>query len=116
MLTPVLSVTQACNETANLLKRRLSECGWKTLRTFDLKEAMFSTEGCSCPHHGTQKCDCEMVVLLIYGLEPEPVTVLLHGCDGQTQVMFGQDAQKKITEASVLAIRRALEGNESTAL
>ncbi len=116
MLNPVLSVSQACNETADLLKRRLMERGWKTLQTFDLQEARFAIDGCSCPHHGTQECDCDMVVLLVYGMEPEPVTVLLHGCDGQTQVAFAENAQKKIKETSAAAIRRALEGNTSATL
>ncbi len=57
-----------------------------------------------------------MVVLLVYGMEPEPVTVLLHGCDGQTQVAFAENAQKKIKETSAAAIRRALEGNTSATL
>jgi hypothetical protein len=115
MLTPLLSVSQTCNQTADLLKRRLMESGWKTLQTFDLHEAMFAIDGCSCPHHGTQECDCDMVVLLVYGMEPEPVTILLHGCNGQTQVAFAEYAQKKVSETSVVAIRRALEENLSAA-
>ena len=116
MLTPVLFVSQTCNQTADLLKRRLLERGWKTLQTFDLQEARFAIDGCSCPHHGTQECDCDMVVLLVYGIEPEPVTVLLHGCDGQTQVAFPEDAENKLKKVSVAAIRRALEGNTPPSL
>jgi hypothetical protein len=116
MLTPVLSVSQTCNQTADLLKRRLMERGWKTLQTFDLHETRFAIDGCSCPHHGTQECDCDMVVLLVYGMEPEPVTVLLHGCDGQTHVAFPEDAESKIKQASLVALRQALEGNMSAAL
>ena len=111
MLTPVLSVSLPCNETAEVLKHRLMKHGWKTLRTFDLHEAMFAVDGCSCPHHGTQKCDCDMVVLLVYGVEPEPVTLLLHGSDGQTRVAFAEDAQQKTNRASMAAIRDALDVN-----
>ena len=111
MLTPVLSVSHPCNETADLLKHRLMERGWTTLQTFDLQDALLGIDGCSCPHHGTQECDCHMIVLLVYGLEPEPVTLILHGSDGQTWVAFADNAQQKARKASMTAIRDALEVN-----
>src|SRR6266540_2446988 len=83
--------------------------GLKVLQTFDLQDVRLDIEGCSCPHHGTQECDCDMVVLLVYGSEPEPVTVVLHGCDGQTQVAFANEYHQKAKENFVLAIKQALD-------
>ncbi len=54
------------------------------MQTFDLNTARLSLEDCECPHHGRSGCDCQMVVLLVYGDTSGPVTLILYGHDGQT--------------------------------
>jgi hypothetical protein len=109
MLTPVLLVPHACNETAEWLKKQLSQNGWKVLQTFELQDARLGSADCACPHHGTQQCDCDMVVFLVYAREQEPVTLILHGSDGQTRLSFADDPNHKVNAGSVTAIRQALE-------
>jgi len=55
-----------------------------------------------------------MVVLLVYGSEPEPVTIVLHGSDGQTQVAFANEYRQKAKENFVLAIKQALADDKAT--
>ena len=85
----------------------------RVLQTFDLHDVRLDVEDCSCPHHGTQECDCDMVVLLVYGKEPQPMTLVLHGCDGQTQVAFANEYPPVAKENIVLAIKQALDKSAS---
>lgn len=109
MLNPLLSVSRPCDQIAECLKTQLPQNGLKVLQTFDLQDVLLGSEYCPCPNHGTEKCNCAMVVLLVYGNETEPVTVVLHGSDGETVVSLADVAKQKTNERSVLAIKHALE-------
>ena len=54
--------------------------------SFDLQTAKSAHNGCTCPHHGTSQCDCQIVVLLVYHLDEGPITLLVHSQDGHTQL------------------------------
>ncbi len=116
MLNTLLSVPRSCDEIAEHLKSELPQSGLKVLQTFDLQYVRLDIEGCACPHHGTEECDCEMIVLLLYGSEPEPITLVLHGCDGQTQVALANEYHQKSKESFVLAIKHALADGNSIGL
>ena len=73
---------------------RLSVAGLRMLRTFDLHDARLGAAECSCPHHGTSKCNCQMVVLLIYGEAIEPATLILHGNEEQTWLSFAETSSQ----------------------
>lgn len=66
--------------------RQLELAGLQVVRSFDLKVARAAHVGCTCPHHGTEQCDCQMVVLLVYGQDGPPATLVVHGYDGQTEI------------------------------
>ena len=85
-LSPFLSVNQSCDDTLLWMSQCLPAAGLKMLQTFDLHDARFADAGCTCPYHGTDQCDCQMVVVLIYGKVEEPATLILHGNDGQTSL------------------------------
>ena len=50
--------------------------------SFDLQTAKFAHTDCTCPHHGTSQCDCQIVVLLVYHLDEDPISLLIHSQDG----------------------------------
>ena len=54
--------------------------------SFDLQTAKSAHTDCTCPHHGTRQCDCQMVVLLVYHLDEGPISLLVHSQDGNTQL------------------------------
>lgn len=64
---------------------RLSARGLQVERSFDLRAAREAHVGCTCPHHGTEQCDCQIVVLLVYGEDEYPATLVTHGRDGRTR-------------------------------
>ncbi len=90
---PFLIVEQNCDVTLQWATQRLVGAGFRTVRTFDLQDARAGSQDCSCPHHGTEQCDCRMVVLLVYGNGKEPETLILHGSDGKTWLSFAHTMQ-----------------------
>lgn len=82
--SPFLSISSSCDHVLGLAQQALGRAGLSSIQTFDLSAARLGFHECSCPHHGTEACDCQMVVLLVYGSTNEPVTLILHGNNGRT--------------------------------
>ena len=74
--------------------QRLADDGLEVVRSFDLKAASGSYANCVCPNHGTDQCDCQMVVLLIYDHHSGPSTVVAHGHNGQTHFSLVEPPEK----------------------
>ncbi|HKG55371.1 MAG TPA: hypothetical protein VKB04_14000 [Anaerolineales bacterium] len=107
--SPFLSVSHPCDEAMGWIHQRLTEANLRFVQTFDLHEARSGSSGCTCPYHGTEACDCQMVVLLIYGLAHEPVTLVLHGSDGQTWLSLVDTPDGRSNAGLIQAIQQALE-------
>lgn len=81
---PILCIRQPCETAVPIFVERLQRLGLSVLQTFDLHETRAEAAACTCQNHGTEKCDCQMVVLLIYGMDIHPVSLIAHGHNGQT--------------------------------
>jgi len=81
---PILFLRLPCEEAVLFVVQRMQQAGLTVMRTFDLHETRVEHTGCSCQHHGTDQCDCQMVVLLVYGKDTSPVSLIAHGHSGQT--------------------------------
>ena len=90
--SPFLTLNRSCDEALRLTKEKLLVAGLRPVQTFDLHTARSGLQDCPCPHHGTDECDCQLVVLLVYGDKSEPVTLILHGNDGQTWLSLASDS------------------------
>jgi hypothetical protein len=81
----------------------------QVLRTFDLQLARLAHTEYPCPLHGTQQCDCQMVVLLVYAEQYQPVSLVAHGYDGKTWLSLvdtpQQQADPRLEEAIIRAVR-----------
>ncbi len=86
----------------------LEEAGLQVVRSFDLRVARAVHANCACPHHGTEQCDCQMVVLLIYDQQKPPFTLVAHSHDGRTNFVLVDSPQKGADQETETAIRRAL--------
>ena len=73
----------------------MEQAGYQVMRSFDLNAARAAHVECSGPHHGTTVCDCQMVVLLVYGQGGSPVTLTAHSRDGRTQFAFVNDPTQR---------------------
>jgi hypothetical protein len=85
-----LSVLGDCEVIGIHLTRNLEIAGYQVIRSFDLQRARAVHTACTCPHHGSAECDCQMIVLLIYLSNGEPYTLLIHGRDGATRIDWGE--------------------------
>jgi len=108
-LTSFLSVNRSGDDVLDWLCHSLPRQGLRVLRTFDLHDARGEINNCPCPHHGTNHCDCQMVVLLVYGNEEEPVTLMLHGNDGQTWLSIVNNSLQHPAPSIQLSIEQALQ-------
>jgi hypothetical protein len=103
-----LTVDLPCDKALQTAKKKLSQANLRALQTFDLHTARQPQQDCPCPNHGTAECDCQMVVLMVYGETPEPATLILHGSDGQTRFSIADDASLRADKKLVISIKEAL--------
>ncbi|MDL1943448.1 hypothetical protein FBQ99_14005 [Chloroflexi bacterium CFX2] len=112
MTTPsFLTVDLPCDAALQAAKKKLSQAGLRALQTFDLHatRARQPQPDCSCPNHGTADCDCQMVVLMVYGETAEPAALILHGSDGQTRFSIADDLSQRADKQLAAAIKEALK-------
>lgn len=108
IVSPFLSVTQPCGEALYWTKTQLRKAGLHPVQTFDLNAARAGLHECACPNHGTEACDCQMVILLVYGDAPEPLTLILHGNNGQTWLSIADSPRQNADVGLYAATRQAL--------
>ncbi|HBG74722.1 MAG: hypothetical protein A2X25_11865 [Chloroflexi bacterium GWB2_49_20] len=84
LTTPLLTFDQTCEQVQEIVAARLQAAGLQVMRTFDLQSTQAFVDGCPCQHHGTDVCNCQMVVMLVYGAGEQPLTLILHGYDMHT--------------------------------
>jgi len=121
-ISPFLSINHSCDEALQWTREQLLQAGLRPVQTFDLHAARVGLHDCPCPNHGTEECDCQMVVLLIYGKasnvstppNTNPVTLILHGNNGQTWVSLVESPDQKINVNTAIAIKDALAEKLST--
>jgi hypothetical protein len=82
--THLLTLKIDSEEAVEKVIRRLSDDGLQVVRSFDLQAARSAHTNCECPYHGTGQCDCQMVVLLVYEQQGQPLTLVAHGQDSLT--------------------------------
>lgn len=117
---PFLYLRQPCDEAVAWVFGQISSAGLKVVRTFDLLNARHAHANCPCPHHGTEQCDCQMVVLLVYGNgglktsggdkspDRQPVSLVAHGHNGQTWFSLVDTPQQRANPLLEAAIRQAV--------
>lgn len=106
--SPFLILEQPCDSAIDWVVQQISGVGLQVVRTFDLHVARHDHTSCPCPHHGTDRCDCQMVVLLIYGSEREPISLVAHGYNDQTWFSVVDNPQQRADPWLETAIRSAL--------
>ncbi len=110
---------------AQMVIAALTRHGLRVERTFDLRSALAGHNGhdasswdCTCPYHGTDRCTCQFIVLLVYGETGAPVVVNAHSHDAETRVRIAHPAHgilgsattrpnPRLTERAVAALAEA---------
>ncbi len=106
--SPFLYLELSCDEAIEWVRGQLVNINLKVVRTFDLQIARHANDSCPCPHHGTDQCDCQMVVLLVYDNNRNPISIVAHGYNGQTWFSVVDTPQQRADPYLESAIQRAL--------
>ena len=95
-------------------KERLTALGLQVMLSFDLQVARASHTNCTCPHHGTDQCNCQLVVLLIYQNEKQLLTLIVHGHDGETELAYVEPPTQQPDQDLIKDVRLALTSIKPT--
>lgn len=107
-LIPFLVLDQTCDQVLAWVSQQLTSASFRVVQTFDLQVARLAHPDCPCPHHGTNDCNCQMVVLLVYGKQDDPATLVIHGQDGRSWVSLAGPVGKRFNQHLEVVVRRAL--------
>jgi hypothetical protein len=108
-MAQMLTLDCSSEEAVQWITEVLGYADLQVATSFDLRTARAAHTGCSCPHHGTAACDCQMVVLLVYGTEAFPVTLVVHGRDGRTYLSLANVSGQRPSPRLADTIFTALE-------
>jgi hypothetical protein len=109
--TPLLTLAQSHEDAISDVTLSLRSNGLQVVRSFDLQSACASYPGQLCPHHHEDVCDCQLVVLLIYGEVSQPVSLIAHSNDGVTQIgleHFPDERPNPFLESRITAVLDAV--------
>lgn len=106
--TPLIALPIDWETALNRAIGSLEDSGLQVVRSFDLRVARSVHANCACPHHGTEQCDCQMVVLLIYDQQKPPLTLVVHGHDGRVNFVLVDSSKKDTNRKTESLIRQAL--------
>lgn len=109
-----LILEKTSDEAMAWATRQVKEAGLQVLRTFDLQLARQAHSDCPCPYHGTDPCDCQMVVLLVYEDQFQPISLVAHSSDGKTWFSLVNTPQQRVDPRLEATIRQALTPEKET--
>src|SRR6266511_5213051 len=107
-LLPFLTPNETFDQADEWVRETLTNGGFRVVPTFDLQIARLAHPDCSCPHHGTEQCSCQLVILLVYGTQEEPATLVIHGQDGKTWISFSTPMETRSHQSLEASVRHLL--------
>lgn len=106
--THLISLASSYETVIPLLIQQLISHGMVVRQSFDLQTAMSVHTGCTCPHHGNKDCDCQIAVLLVYGEDQGPVSLVVHSQDGTTYLSIGENPIEEGTGLLIEVINQVI--------
>ncbi|HKJ39956.1 MAG TPA: hypothetical protein VJ972_14360 [Anaerolineales bacterium] len=106
------SLDHSCNDVLHWTREQLTQAGLRSVQTFDLHAARTGLRDCPCPNHGTDDCDCQFVVLLVYGNVDTPETLILHGNGEKTSLSISDTFVSHVTGSLAELIKVTLMRQE----
>lgn len=106
--TQVFYLPEDCQPAIERVEQLLSGFEMRIVRSFDLRTARAIQSGCTCPHHGTTDCNCQLVILLVYLAGFQPATLVAHSRDGHTWLSLVSPPDQPVENKLVFMIQQAL--------
>ncbi len=94
-----------CDTAVTEITGALENAGLRVMPSFD---SSLAASPAACPHHGTEQCDCQIVILLVYGKDGYPATLMAHGQDGETWISIASAPGQRPLPHLETAIKRAV--------
>ena len=107
-IMPLLVLDQTCEQVLAWINGKLTDAGFRLVKTFDLHVARYAHLGCPCPQHGTDDCNCQMIVVLVYGNQGDPATLIIHGQEGRAWLSLAIPVDGHSNQHLEVAVRRIL--------
>jgi hypothetical protein len=107
-LLPFLALNQCCEQVQAWVNEILTSAGFRIVPTFDLQIARLAHPKCHCPHHGTDQCNCQLVILLVYGKQEDPATLVIHGQDGKAWISLASPIETRSRQTLESSVRHTL--------
>lgn len=107
----LLVLPQNCEQATRQTEAALGHAGLRVVRSFDLRQVNGLPDDCDCPYHGTGLCDCQMVVLLVYGEAATPATLVAHGRNGKSWLTLVDSPEQRPLPDLAQRITTALQSN-----
>ena len=107
-LMPFLVLDQSCEQTLTRVNEKLAGTSLHLTQTFNLQVARRAHPDCLCPHHSSSSCNCQMLVLLVYGKQEIPSTLIIHGQDSRCWLSLARPFGKHFNQYLDMVIRRIL--------
>lgn len=107
-LLPFMTVEQPCEQVDVWVREKLTNAGPRIVQTSDLRIARLAHPDCTCPNHVTNKCSCQLVILLVYGKQENPATLVIHGQDGKTSVALATPLEMSSRPSLEASVRHVL--------
>lgn len=107
-MTPFINLNEPAGEAVASIKAALEEAALRVMVSFDSSHTRTMATPTFCPHHGTNACDCQIVILLVYGHDGQPATLLAHGQDGETWISLVNTPGQRAGECLEEQIKEAL--------
>ncbi len=106
--SPFITIKKTGEESMCWTIQQLENAGLRVVRTFDLQADSLTHSDCHCPHHGSEACNCQMSVLLVYKDAQSPASLLLHSFQETTWLYLVDTPEQHIDQNLGSWIRGAL--------
>jgi hypothetical protein len=107
-MTQLLTIECPNDEAVRWITETLNHAHLQVAASFDLRTTRTAFADCPCPHHATTICDCQMLVLLVYGSDARPATLVVHSREGRTWLSLADFAGQRPSSTLRAAILTAL--------
>ena len=106
-MTQLLVMNNSTHFVIGWLTDLLQEAGLQLSSSFNFRTSLPQGISCNCPDHAGN-CDCDLTVLLVYGSEPNPATLLAHSHNGRTWLSLVDNGDERSSSDLRRQIRSSL--------
>lgn len=106
--SPFVTINKPGEDAISWVVQQLGRTGLRVIRTFDMRESWMDDPDCTYSHHGTEKCDCQVMVLLVYSQAKFPATIFVQSIQKFTWLYLVDTPEQPVNEDLERTIKTAL--------